>query len=293
MRKGFAWAGDRFVLRSYSPVRTIAGGEVLNPFPGRHKRFQEKVLADLEALKGRDPVVALRVLVDSAGPAGTSPQELAGLIDLPAKQIKNALDRILSQREAISYDKSRGRLIGRETFDRLKEKILGILADFHEKYPVRPGLVKEELKTRVPGLADVRLLAFLLDHMVGENQIAVDRDTVRLASHQPNLADDYREIEAQLLNAYEEGGITPPNFKDVAAGLKGKPAQHKEVLEHLIKNGQIVKVKEDIYYHKAVLDKLWDQTRTYLKNSGELTTPAFKEMTGLSRKYLIPLLGAF
>jgi len=290
---GACLAGDRFVLRSYSPIRTIAGGEVLNPNPVRHKRFQSQVIADLETLRDHDPVRSLKVLIESAGPKGTSAQDLAGLIDLPAKEIKNALDRILSRQEAIAYDKEQGRLISRKTFDRLVEKTLTVLAEYHQKFPVRPGLGREELKTRVSGLEDYKLLAFLLDHLVKAGRVVADRDMVHLADHRPKLADELQQIEERLLKIYREAGPTPPYFKEASAGLPGSAEHHREVLEHLVKQGRLVKVKTDLYFDSQALAGLWDQARAFLQKTGELTTPQFKEITGLSRKFLIPILEHF
>ena len=290
---GVALAGDKFVLRSYSPIRTMAGGEVLNPQAVRHKRFSEKTLADLDVLRTHDPVGSLQVLIESAGVKGSSAAELSGLIDFPAKQIKTALNQVLSDRKAIAYDKDRGRIIGRIIFDHLSERVLEILTRFHQEYPVRPGLVKEELKTRVPGLADTRLLTFVLDRLAEQGDLVVERDTVRLSTHQPNLAGDLQKIEDGFIKTYRDAGLTPPNLKDVTANLPGKANQHREVLEHLVKQGELVKVRGEIYYHSQALDRIWNQARDHLKAHGELTTPQFKEMTGLSRKYLIPLLEYF
>ena len=286
-------AGDRFVLRSYSPIRTIGGGEILNPVPHRHKRFNEQVLADLRTLKERDPVAALRILVDSAGLAGASARELAGMIDLPAKAIKSGLDQILSRQEAITYDKERGRIISRRTSDQLTESVLAILADFHREFPLRPGLIKEELRTRVKGLSDTRLLTFILDRLSGAGDVVVDRDLVRLSGHKPRLAEEQKEIEETLIRVFRNAGLTPPYLKEIAGDLPGDAAAHKEVMDHLIKRGELVKIKTDLFYHRVVLDDLWARTREVIREQGELTTPQFKDMTGLSRKYLIPLLEYF
>ncbi|MEW6266462.1 MAG: selenocysteine-specific translation elongation factor [Thermodesulfobacteriota bacterium] len=286
-------AGDRFVLRSYSPVRTIAGGEVLNPLPFRHKRFQEKTLADLAILKERHPEKSIQVLIDSAGPAGVSAAELAGLIDLPAKQIKTALNQSLSKRAAITYDKDQGRVIGGQTFDQLAARVKEILADFHRQYPLRPGLVKEELKTRVPGLAEVKLLTFVLERLSASGDIVLEREVVRLSGHKPKLADEDKEIESKMLGLLEKAGLTPPYLKELAVDLPGSPDRHKEVLEHLAKQGVLVKVKSDLYFHRDALDKVWAQAKAEIQSAGEMTTPRFKEMTNLSRKYLIPLLEFF
>ncbi|MFH1090546.1 MAG: selenocysteine-specific translation elongation factor [Pseudomonadota bacterium] len=291
--EGVALSGDRFVLRSYSPIRTIAGGEVLNPWPLKHKRYSEKTLADLQALKEHDPVESLQVLIDSAGPMGASSRDLAGLIDLPAEKIKEALDLFISRRTAILYDKEQGRVIGMQTFEHLAAKVKELLTEYHREFPVRPGPGKEELRTRVAGLSETKLLTFLLDQMAGSGEVALEREVVRLSGHQPSLAGDFQEIEEQLLRVYQQAGATPPNLKDALAGLPGTPAQQKEVIEHLVKRGGLVKVKAELYFHRQALDKLWAQARELIQKEGELSTPGFKEHTGLSRKYLIPILEHF
>jgi selenocysteine-specific elongation factor len=286
-------SGDRFVLRSYSPIRTIAGGEILNPLPTRHKRFHEDVIKALTTLRERDPVSSIQVLIDNVGAKGLSATDISGLIDLPAGKIKASMDKILSRQSAISYDKENGRVISADTFTQMADKVKAILTEYHEKFPVRPGLGKEELKTRVPGLNDSRLWAFLLDRLSGAGDLVVDRDVVRLSSHKPNLAEEHKAIEQALIKAYKESGFTPPSLKEVAGVLPGNAAQHKEVLEHLVKQGELVKVKTDLYYHREALDTLWGQAKSTIQKDGELTTPGFKELTGLSRKYLIPVLEWF
>lgn len=291
--RAVALSGDRFVIRSYSPVRTIAGGEILNPLAPRHKRFNERVLADLEVLKEKDPVGSLKVMINGSGTKGMDTRELAGLIDLPAKKIKSAVDKILSDQEAIAFDKERGRLIGKQTFEQLADKVIDILAAYHKAFPVRPGLGKEELKTRVAGLSDPKLLSFLLDRLTASGKLVVAHDLVHLADHKVELAGDFQEIEKRLVQIFKTAALTPPYLKDVVSELAGSSKQHKEVVEHLLKQGELVKVKADLYYHRPALEEVWELARKPLKEQGELTTPQFKELTGLSRKYLIPLLEYF
>ncbi|MBW2060167.1 MAG: selenocysteine-specific translation elongation factor [Deltaproteobacteria bacterium] len=288
-----ALSGDRFVMRSYSPIQTIAGGEILHPHASRHKRFQDPILENLATLKKRDPVESLKSLIDGTGTKGISEQDLAALIDLPAKKIKTALDQILSQQEAIVYDKTQGNMMSRTAFDGLTGQVLNILKGYHEEFPLRPGLNKEELKTRVPPLADNKLLTFVLDHLLQSGAVGVDRDEIHLAGHLPSLAEEHQEIETRLLKAYQETGLTPPFYKDVSRSLPGTPDQRKEVLELLLKRGLLVRVKADLFFHRKAIVKAREQLLTHFQRHKELTTPQFKEITGLTRKYLIPLLEYF
>lgn len=288
-----ALSGDRFVLRSYSPVRTIAGGEILHPRPTRHKRFQESVIADLNILHERDPIKKLNVLIASAGSKGTSAGELAALIDLPAKKLKNALNTILSDKEALIYDKENGRILSSGVIRALNGRVLKILVEYHETYPLRPGLNKEELKTRIPPLADNKLLAFILENLRETKAVGVEQDIIHLFDHRPSLAKEHEEIESRLLHTYKQAGLTPPYFKDVSAGLTGSVNQQREVLELMLNKNILVRVKDDLYFHHQALEGVKKQILDHFHETKELTTPRFKEMTGLTRKYLIPLLEYF
>jgi len=288
-----ALSGDRFVLRSYSPVRTIAGGEILHPRPTRHKRFQESVIADLNILHEGDPIKKLNVLIASAGRKGTSAGELAALIDLPAKKLKNALNTILSNKEALIYDKVNDRILNSEVIRDLNGRVLKILVEYHETYPLRPGLNKEELKTRIPPLADNKLLAFILENLTEIKAVGVEQDLIHLSGHRPSLAKEHEEIESRLLHTYKQAGLTPPYFKDVSAGLTGNVNQQREVLELMLNKNILVRVKDDLYFHHQALEGVKKQILDHFHETKELTTPRFKEMTGLTRKYLIPLLEYF
>ncbi|MEE9556974.1 MAG: selenocysteine-specific translation elongation factor [Candidatus Adiutricales bacterium] len=288
-----ALSGDRFVLRSYSPVRTIAGGEILHPRPTRHKRFQESVIADLNILHEGDPIKKLNVLIASAGRKGTSIGELAALIDLPAKKLKNTLNTILSNKEALIYDKVNGRILNSEVIRDLNGRVLKILVEYHETYPLRPGLNKEELKTRIPPLADNKLLAFILENLTETKAVGVEQDLIHLSGHRPSLAKEHEEIESRLLHTYKQAGLTPPYFKDVSAGLTGNVNQQREVLELMLNKNILVRVKDDLYFHHQALEGVKKQILDHFHETKELTTPRFKEMTGLTRKYLIPLLEYF
>jgi selenocysteine-specific elongation factor len=288
-----ALSGDRFVLRSYSPVRTIAGGEILHPRATRHKRFQETVLKDLTTLHEHDPVKSLDILITSAGHKGTSARELTSLIDLPAKTLKSALNTLLSNKTAQTFDKENGRIVSSGVITGLNESVLKILGEYHQAYPLRPGLNKEELRTRVPALSDNKLLTFILEKLTEAKAVGVEQDMIHLFDHRPSLAKEHEEIESRLLHTYEKADLTPPYFKDVSASLTGKADQHREVLELMLNKGVLVRVKDDLYFHHKALERVKKQIREFLKENKELTTPQFKEITGLTRKYLIPLLEYF
>ena len=118
-----------------------------------------------------------------------------------------------------------------------------------------------------------------------------EMDEVRLESHKVTLAQDQKKTRQEIEEIYLKGGLEPPYFKDLKAKFPKDTAS--EVLGVMVKEGVLVKVKEELYFHRTAVEKLEKQLIEFLRKEGEITTPQFKEMTGTSRKYTIPLIEHF
>lgn len=128
--------------------------------------------------------------------------------------------------------------------------------------------------------------------MIKNKEIAIEVDSVRLSSHSVSRGVD-PDVKDKILTTYLESGISPPYFKDVSKNLNTDPKKAKDVLMLLVNEGSIIKIKEDLYYHADVINELKNRLMEFLKAHGEITTPQFKELTGASRKYSIPLIEYF
>jgi selenocysteine-specific elongation factor len=129
--------------------------------------------------------------------------------------------------------------------------------------------------------------------MVKDRQILQEEKTVRLASHEVSLGRDQADIRDGIIKIYLAGGLQPPYFRDVIKELGVSPNHAKDVLMLLVEEGKIVKTKDDLYFHAQAVDELKRKLVDFLKSNGEIDTPQFKEMTGVSRKYVIPLIEYF
>ena len=118
-------------------------------------------------------------------------------------------------------------------------------------------------------------------------------NSVRLAGHEVTLKADQSDIKEKIIRTYRDSGLQPPYFKELTAELKTDAKDAKNVLMVLVKEGIMVKVKEDLFFHADTVQALQERLATFLKSHGEIATPQFKEMTGASRKYTIPLLEYF
>ena len=284
---------DRFVVRSYSPVRTIGGGQVLNPIPQKHKRLRQDVVEGLQQLTDDDPEVIISQHIQQAGYGGVSFSHLKIMTNLTDKQLDTALQHLLSQKTITQTDKDNRIFLHQTTFDKLIQNCGDYLGNYHRDNPLKAGMSKEELKSKFPQLSDPRVFNLILNQMIKSGQITQEENTVRLSDHRVSLGADQADIRQKILDIYQKGGLQPPYFREVPGMLGADPNHTKEVLMLLVEEGHIVKTKDDLYFHVTAITELKSRLVDFLKANGEITTPRFKEMTGASRKYVIPLIEYF
>ena len=284
---------DRFVIRSYSPVYTIGGGKVLNPIPLKHKRFKSDTVEGLKQLNHQAPEALIAFHIQASGFQGLSFAHLKVMTSLPDKQLENTLQSLMSKKTLIQVDKENRIYIHHTCFETLKNDFQSYLADYHRAHPLKPGMSKEELKTKFPSILNSKLFNLALNQMVKENEIAQEENTIRLASHTVSLGKQQTDVKDKILDTYLQAGLQPPYFKELSKSMDGDPRRSKDILMHLVNEGAIIKVKEDLYFHARSIEKLRKKLVAHLEAHGEINTPQFKEMTGVSRKYVIPLAEYF
>ncbi|MBW2173577.1 MAG: selenocysteine-specific translation elongation factor [Deltaproteobacteria bacterium] len=284
---------DRFVIRSYSPVRTIGGGQILNPIPPKHKRFRDQVLDGLKRLVESPPAEIIACHLESAGLLGIRFSDLRLMTNLSDKELENHLQQLLSRRDIIQVDKEHRIFIHGNTFEELRQKAVKTLEGYHKENPLKVGMAKQELMTRLAPSLSNKLFSLLIQDLSKSDTVVQEKEVVRLSSHSVALGADEQDVSREIEQAYLESGLEPPYFRDMTSSLRQNSAHAKEILMHMLKEGTLVKVKEDLYFHRGVIEDLKQKLASFLKAKEEITTPQFKEMTGVSRKYTIPLIEFF
>ena len=284
---------DHYVIRSYSPVRTIGGGRIIHPLPVKHKPNKPDTLDYLSTIAGDDPALILQRHVAAAGPTGCRRKHLKLMMNQPEKLLDQALQAMMSQQIIYQTDKETQTFVHQASIDQIRQNALDCIAAYHQKHPLRPGIPKEELKTTLPHGIGTKTFLLVLQHMSKSKQVVIEEDTVRLEAHKVSLAADQETLRGQILDAYEKGGLSPPYFKAVCQELNAPLDQASQVLSVLSKEGLVVKIKEDLYYHQRHIEKLKKKLTDFLIANEEISTPQFKDMTGASRKFVIPLIEHF
>jgi selenocysteine-specific elongation factor len=284
---------DRFVIRSYSPVRTIGGGNILNPIPQKHKRFKSEVIEGLKGLMDQGPESIISYHIYKSGYQGIVFSDLKIMTGLHEKQLQNIMQDLMSKQTVILVDRENRTYIHQNSFHTLKQEISTFLGAYHQANPLKIGMPKEELRSKFPGLQLSKLFNLTLNQMIKDKNIVVEENTVRLASHKVSLGVDQANIRERILDAYRKNGLTPPYAKELSNTLNLDQSRVKDVLMLLVDEGMIVKVKKDLYFYTKAVQELQKKLVDFLVSHEEMTTPQFKEMTSVSRKYLIPLIEYF
>ena len=280
---------DRYVLRSYSPVRTIGGGEVLNALPGRKKkRFSDPVLAEMKSLHTGDVSELMELFASIGRFKGVEQGDLPFLTNMSKKKLDESLKKLMAQKKLAQYDKERGALIHADFLNKAREEVIDTLTQYHKDNQLKTGLQKEELRSRTTGSGNQKLFNYLMNQLAQEGTVVQEKEIVRLKDHQVTLAQDQKETRKKLEEIYASSGLTPPYVKEWKNDFPGNTGP--EVLEVMVKEGVLLKASEELYFHKSAVEELEGRLVDFLKTHGEITTPQFKELTGASRKYAIPLV---
>ena len=281
---------DRFVIRSYSPVLTIGGGQVLDAHPHKHKRLAEETMSHLNGLQAGSDKEKIGLFVSDSAMSGLDLTQLVARMGKDPAELSPLIRDLVTAKKLVLIDKDSQKVIATHQYEKLKSALLEHLQGFHKSFPLKQGMPKEELKSKFPQLSDSRLFNHFLDDLLKSSRIQIEKEKLWLSEHQPKLKDSQKELKDKIAQLYLKGKLSPPSFKELVEQLASNEKETKSILDLLTADEIIVKVKENLRFHKDALDKLKQDLITYLKENGEITTPQFKDITQASRKYTIPLM---
>ena len=283
-----ALAGDRFVVRSYSPIVTIGGGTLLDTDPPRLKRPLR--LAHLTVLESGAPEGVVEEHVRGAGVGGIRLPALVGRVPFGPGRTRQLLDALAATGRVAVVD--RDWALHADAVARLRGLITAALEQFHRAQPLRGGMSREELRVRAAH-ADERVFAHVLGALDAEGVVRVDRDKVRLASHGLRLSPAQQTAVDRVEREFRDAAAAPPSAEEALtrAGLAGDE-QH-ELFQLLLESRKLVRVKESLFFHAAALEAIQDKLIALLRERKDIGPGDVKDLLGISRKYAIPLLEYF
>jgi len=283
---------DTFVIRGSAAIQTIGGGVVLDSHPDKHRRYSSSVIADLALLKDGTNEQALRQHIQHGGMRGITLEDLLNRVEISSGEVQSIIRKMAEREVLLIIDPEKLKVIERGQYQALKELALAQLREFHQRFPMKSGLSKEELRTKLPPEVEIKLFQILINELIQSKEVMLEKDKLRLTSHQVSSTDE-RGLVKRVEEAVLEGGLQPPSPKELSEQWSEKEEEVRAIFEHLVHQGALFKIKGEIYLHQVSFENLKQELVAYLKSHREITTPQFKEMTKVSRKYAIPLIEYF
>lgn len=284
---------DRFIIRSYSPIQTIGGGEVLDAHPSRHKRFDQTVLDRLAKLFERDPsqLVSL-VLVEEKRPLSVS--EMSIEAELSSSQVEKILEN-LAEKGEVELIK-----VGDENYyvltDFLKDFERELLTYLEQQYQVSSlsrGTNKQLVKTKVFKGMEEEVFEGLLGYLAQQGKVTVKGSLVSSPGMEVGAEEVEKELAPKVISLLKESLFTPPDVDELASKLSLSSEEIKELVKMLLEKEEIIRASSQFYFHPNAIMEAEKRIKNYFKEAERLTVSGFRQLIGISRKYALPLLNYF
>jgi selenocysteine-specific elongation factor len=301
---------DRFILRRYSPLETIAGGVVMDAHPRKHSVASASVVERLEEIRGvpglppggegttgdgergssNATARAVVMFASERGSACIGSVELARRLSLREEALRPITEALVSSGQLIRVSKSPEVFVAAEVVQALSSGIEEELRRFQKSHPLLEGMSKSELREKASGRASSELFEWLLTRLSEEKKVRIARDLVATADHEITMSADETRAREVLVERYLDAGYQPANVASIAEAVKLDAKLLNRVQRVLLKDGTLVQVADGVIFHRETLEKLKKTLRDYKEHSDRIDVGRFKERFGVTRKHAIPLL---
>jgi len=304
-----AIAGLRFLLRGELPkgsdaspatrltkaarahASTLGGGRIL-AVAARKRRRRESDAAALQALAGEDPLAQAERLLLESGYPGASPQRLAARGAFTVKSAEKTLERLGQTGKALLYDREARLYVHKEVLEALDGKVLARLHEHAARDSIDPSIAREELRQRA-GSPPPKLFAKALASLADRGELRADAERVHPPGTAAKLSGPDADAQEKLAGVLEKAGLSPPRVDELPALIGQTPHRTSSLLKALAGAGRASKVSEGLWFGATALMDLRRRVLAHLSERGSIDAQSFKELTGLTRKFAIPLLEYF
>jgi selenocysteine-specific elongation factor len=245
------------------------------------------LVARLKALEGGAPEAVVEAELRHLGPGGARTADLRARTPLGPDALRGVLQALTARGRALVVD--REWYVHVEAAERLGDAAVAALAEFHAREPLKPGMSKEELRTRLAAI-DERVFLHLLERVAAAGLIAVEKDKVRLRTHAVRLDDRQRALVDRLEAEFRQAGVTPPSLEEAFGKLGIERAEDQALAQVLVDERRLVRVREGLYFHAEPLQAAESRVVGLLRERGSVTPQDVKDLLGMSRKYAIPFM---
>ena len=283
--------GDRIIIRDFSAQHTVGGGEVINPFAPKHKRFTPETIATLAQWEAADDAQVVNIVLAHSETLCVPESFLYYYLPHSQTDVKAILDSLSAEGKIVRWDESgREPLVSdAERTTAVKAKMVDALTAFHETQPLLAGQNASELRLKLS--LDEQSFERIANQLIKERQLVKEGNLLRLASHEIQFSQEEETAKEKLEQLFLEAGMNTPALSQLNTLL---PEYTPKVLEStfyaLLNLGRFVKIAENFFIHKTRFEEISDALTVYLRENGTITVAEFRETAQTSRKYAVPFL---
>ena len=283
---------ERYVLRRYSPMTTIGGGQILEPNPGQHRKFDEEVIKALEVKEDGTPAERIQLALQSEDKP-LSLDELIKRTSLAKEQLARQLETLAQKEEVVELAAGKeSTWLESDDYQSLLAEIIDYIETYHQDYHLRFGMPKEELRTKLSFDLDAKEYNLLLAALKEKEEIEEEDAQISLAGFDVELTEREEDIKEEIVTAFQREKYTPPELEELINSYD-EQKQAEEIANLIINEGELIKVAHQLYFsQQAVEDAKWE-LRDYLEQEERIDVGEFRDLLKSSRKYALPLLEYF
>jgi len=285
-----ALPGDRFIIRQYSPMITIGGGEILDATSVKHRRMEKPVLEQLRVFKEGTIDERIMAIVEDAGLHAIELVRIVAARGIATAKVRQRITALVKTERIRVLSESPCVVVSTKAFEQFVQTAAIAVKRFHETNPLVPGISREELKARVFAEASNLLFQAVLDRLVADKRIAVSQDLIHEFGRKVTLKADEERMRAQLGDRFRSLALQVPSAATIIDDLKLERTTARKIIQLMLKENQLVKVSEEMLVDRTVMDKLIADVKTLKAKNPKLDVGEFKSLTGVTRKHAIPLL---
>ncbi len=282
--------GDRFIVRQFSPVMTIGGGQVIDPLARRPTRNDRGRVQFLETMERGSHEEILLAMVER-NILGLGMPEIIPRTAWMEAEVRAVAENLAKAGAIRVVRREPLWLLAEPVFEEIAKKILTRVETFHKENPLQPGIPREELRAAVGRRVKTESFRAALEELAKQNKVALQGELVKKPGAEILLTPEEARAKEQIEQAFAKAGLAVPFVKEVLAQLAMENRRAEKILQILLREKVLVRISPDLIFHRDALRRLAGLLQTYKKSKGErIGVPMFKELTGITRKYAIPLL---
>jgi len=286
----FCLHGDTYIIRQFSPTITIGGGTILHPNPAKHKSTDKQALIALKSLDSGDLTAKIPVILEASAKRAMDINEVNSLFGLPVADLTKICMDLAKSGKLTMLQAPVPILVLPRIVESLKENTLAQIGNFHKDNPLQKGISKEELRKRLYDDLPLEVFRHCLDSLVEKRKIAFLEDAVSIYGREVQLSADEQKIRERIEEFFEKAGYQPPALSALPDVSGANPEVVRRICFWMLKEKILVKLSDDIIYHRAVIESIKNRIRSRFAPGSKFGVADFKELFDITRKHAIPLL---